>query len=311
MNTVKILFYAVALLTTPILISLFWGTSYASTDVYFENELIILNRDAAKDTVKEYQIKVDLINETLLSLKMEQEWMDLKLLHIREQDRIAPQVLVESRKKIIKKQLFLQKKKKRLMELIEKHRDVIKKLDDRIKENSGLYENLSQIGEAEIDETFDERSHEPVYSSPDIEKELKGKIKKMDLQDWVELIKDGSGIRMEVRLPILFASGKSTSSESYKAFLKKLARFTKPYQVLVHVKGFTDKLKSKKISNIELGADRAAKIVNLLVKYGMSPSVFKITSRGEHQKGSHVDKSSLSFNRRAEITVYFQFAPEV
>lgn len=293
-TTVKKMFFTVVLLTALIMCSL--NTSADDFDPGLEQEINILNRDSTKDKIREYEIEIEALDAMLLNMKIDEEWLDLKLLHIQEQKRIIPEILVESRKNLTEKKLYVTNRKKKLVELIEKHNVTIKSLEQRINQNSIQVQDLSLA---------DDINSNKEYFSSDIEKELKTKIDAMEIQDWVELIRDKEGLRLEVQLPILFASGKSTANSSYDAFLQKIASLAKPYDVHVHVKGFTDELKSKKISNIELGAKRAAEIVNQLVKYGMSPSIFKITSRGEYQQGSHVDKKSLSLKRRAELTVYF------
>ena len=299
-SNVKILFFPVVLLTALIICSL----TTSAQDLYpgMEQELIIQNRDVNNDKIREYESEIEALDAMLLNMRIDEEWLDLKLLHIQNQDRIIPEILVESRQHLIEKKLYVTKQRAKLMELVQKHNLMVKNLDQQIDQLNSIKTNSISVQDLPLS---NDTSLNKDYFSPDIEKELKAKIDAMEIQDWVKLIRDNQGLRLEVQLPILFASGKSTANASYDEFLKKIASLAKPYDVHIHVKGFTDELKPRKMSNIELGAKRAAKIVNQLIKYGMSPSIFKITSRGEYQQGSHVDKKSPSLKRRAEVTVYF------
>ena len=113
-------------------------------------------------------------------------------------------------------------------------------------------------------------------------------------------------LTLETRLPILFGSGKSSIAKEYRRFFKKLAGVLKPYSVRVEVEGFADRTRTrgKKASgNMELGARRAASVVNELVKHGMDPARFTIKSRGEYGLPSRKKKDPMM--RRAQVTVIF------
>ena len=97
---------------------------------------------------------------------------------------------------------------------------------------------------------------------PDIE----DAVKKAGLEDWVEVMEsDGSCAKINNTLPILFSSGSAALAKEYKSFLRKLARFLKPYDVKIYVNGYADPdpIHTKKYpSNLELGASRAANVVH-------------------------------------------------
>ena len=310
---VKTLFYTVGLLTAFIL-----NISYSSElSAVLEQEAIIIKRDNINSSIKEYETTIKTFNKEFLKLKKDVEWLDLKMVHIQDQHRIIPEKLIEARILLIEKQIFRNEKKQRLIERIQNQKITMSNLNKLIAKNKIGVESIFKLSDITIADTkitdakiadikIIDINNNKLFLTTNVEKELKNKILRMELQDWVELIKDNTGIRIEARLPILFASGTSTVNNAYQEFLKKIAKLTKPYDVLVHVKGFTDKLVSKQISNIDLGAKRAAKIVNQLVKYGMQPSVFKITSREDHKKSEHVKTTSNTLNRRAELTVFFK-----
>jgi flagellar motor protein MotB len=291
-----------------------------------------LKRDVINDTIKEYETKINLLEERLVTIKMDLEWIDLRLVDIQAQKRMVPQELIESRKRLTEQQISMAGERDDLLEMIQAHRLSLENLNRRIQQgkinarqgnlngqsstelfDSGSAGNYlaggkgSNIVERDLNEApanfSDSGFKNPMEN--ELERGLAAKINTLEIKDWVELIDDNSGLRLEVQLPILFASGSSTTTDSYDSFLKKIAALVKPHDAFIHVKGGADGSISKKISNIDLGAKRAAAIVNRLVQYGLPPSSFKITSRGEYQQEPHSDKKSPSLKRRAEITVYF------
>ncbi len=267
-----------------------------------EQENIISKRDHLKDTITAHGAEIEAIDGLLLNLKLDLEWLELKWLEFEARDIFIPQELIESRDLIREKQNRAARERERLLEQIQAHTLHLKTLDAAMAQTTVQARKSPENGDAEPgDAHFTEEDLGPT----DFEKELRTRIKAMGIEDWVELINQAPGLRLEVQLPILFAPGQSTLIGSYQGFLEKIAALARPYEVFVHVNGVTDGTKSKKISNIDLGAQRAAAIVNHLVAHGLPPSVFKITSRGEYPPGSQVDTKSPSLNRRAEITVYF------
>ncbi|ACN17626.1 putative chemotaxis protein [Desulforapulum autotrophicum HRM2] len=300
----KTLFYTVAFLTVLMVWALNGFADMAAVEINpdVEKEMLLLKRDNLNDAIDEYGAKIEAIDGFLLNLKMDQEWLDLKFLDIQAQDRPIPQELIESRNLMVEKQSSAIKERESLLEQIQAHTLTLKKLEIPMGQKRIQSKNLFETGE-ELPGNTDFVEDDLV--SLDLEKELTTKINAMGIRDWVELANNNSGLRLEVQLPILFAPGRSTIIGSYEGFLEKIATLVKPYEVFVHVNGVTDGAKSKKISNIDLGARRATAIVNRLVKYGLPPSIFKITSRGEYSEGSHMKVNSPSLNRRAEITVYF------
>lgn len=307
MNIVKILFYTVVFLTS----SFFLPPHIVYTTEFYSNAQdasnLIIERDTIHDTMREHETQIEALNQRLLNLKMDQEWVRLKIEAIKSQHRIIPQALIESKNNLLNKQKVIEEEKRRLMEQVRIHKNAIKKKNLIINKSRPGMTNQGGITTDDLFSDVNKKdSHLISMSDSGAKERLKKEIKALDLEEWVELIDDPSGVRLDFYMPILFPSGKSKVNDSYNDFLSKLAKLTKPYDVKVHVKGYTDSLKSKSISNIELGAKRAAKIVNELIKYGMHPKVFQVSSRGEYRKGSHVNKKNHAFNRNAELTVYFQ-----
>ncbi len=142
-----------------------------------------------------------------------------------------------------------------------------------------------------------------------LEQDLQMKLKKSGLGDWIELTKSGGPLRLENRLPILFASGSASVAKEYKTFLKNLATLVKKYDIRVIVEGFadTDPIKTKKYrSNFELGATRAANVAYVLIKNGVKPKAVKIGSTGEYRLASHKASEWKSLERHVNLTILFK-----
>jgi chemotaxis protein MotB len=129
-------------------------------------------------------------------------------------------------------------------------------------------------------------------------------LKTAGLADWFEAVEDSTVTAAKTRLPVLFASGSAFVAEDYQPFLEKVAAFIKAQGTWAIVDGYTDKnpIKTKQYpSNFELGAGRAANIVHALVGYGADPSLFKVSSTGEHR---FPDARPVSKNKKMERYVH-------
>ncbi len=92
---------------------------------------------------------------------------------------------------------------------------------------------------------------------------------------------------MQTTLPILFPSGKAKISKEYEPLLQKVSHWIKSKRYKeVLVQGFADTNPihtPRYPSNFELGAKRAANVVHSLVKKGVPPSCFTISSPGKYR----------------------------
>lgn len=144
--------------------------------------------------------------------------------------------------------------------------------------------------------------------SPDDNRAIKERIKQFGLSDWLELVKDKNGARIENRLPILFASGSAEIAEEYKSFLKTVARLVKGVKIRVLVDGYADSdpiHTTEYSSNFELGAARAASVVHELVKNGVNPDDFKIGTTGSYRSGKHKASKWKALDRHVNLTIFF------
>ncbi|MBF0467357.1 MAG: OmpA family protein [Desulfamplus sp.] len=190
-----------------------------------------------------------------------------------------------------------------------------KKIQAAFRENSRLNELLRQERYKVTDHTkintYNPMSSYPLNSDLDIDalkNRISQEIRDAGLDEWLKISSDGSGLKMENLLPILFASGSARIASEYKVFLKRLAQLIKGYNVRIRIDGFadTDRIHTKQYpSNLELGAARAANIVHELVKNGVKPSVFQIATTGEYRLDGRVMSDKKILERRAEISILF------
>ncbi len=138
------------------------------------------------------------------------------------------------------------------------------------------------------------------------EKAIEGRIKQFGLADWLELIKDKGGSRIENRLPVLFASGSAEIAEEYKAFLKNVAMVVKGCKVKIIVDGHadTDPIRTAEFpSNAELESARASSVVQILTKNGINPSAFEIGKTGQYRFAEHKASKWKTLNRHVNLTI--------
>jgi len=236
------------------------------------------------------------LDKQIQNIQKDIEWLNLKVSRIKDSGRQLSHRLKVS---VISKE-------KRITRLINDK----KKLGIKLTEYQEVYQAKMNGGK-------------PISIKPDIaavdvpdgaasrgkDSDIAMAVKKAGLDDWVEVLNaDGSCTRMNNSLPILFSSGSAVLSKEYKPFLKKLARFLKPYNVKVYVNGFADSdpIRTPKYpSNLELGASRAANIVHQMVRYGLKPDIFKISSTGEYRFAAKILSHKKAFQRRATVTVIF------
>jgi len=250
----------------------------------------------------DYRVRADVLNGQIHDTQKDLDWLIVKINRISDSGRHVPELLHDS--------VGLKEKKISRLGMQKKH------LDSLIAQYQKVY-NLKKARQKT-------KAKIKVASAPDIKRSVKGSgqfnvaaklpdieqaVKKAGLEDWVEVMgADGKCAKINNTLPILFSSGSAVLAKEYKSFLKKLALFLKPYDVKVYVNGYADPdpIRTKKYpSNLELGASRAANVVHEMVKNGLKPAIFKISSTGEHRFAAKMQSSKKIFQRRAQLTVVF------
>jgi chemotaxis protein MotB len=250
----------------------------------------------------DYQNQLDVLNEQIHDTRKDLEWLIVKINRISDSGRSIPKLLHDSVELKEEKISQLEAQKKHLDGTVAKYQKIydIKKNGEkattqiRVESTPDMKVNVEGTGKSNISVKLSN---------------IEQAVKEAGLEDWVDVITaDGNCAKINNTLPILFSSGSATLAKEYKSFLKKLARFLKPYDVKVYVNGYADPdpIHTKKYpSNLELGASRAANVVHEMVKNGLKPDIFKIGSTGEYRFAVKIESSTKTFQRRAQLMVVF------
>lgn len=288
--------------------------------------LALHEKDIIVPAVYQYNSKILELEQDKLNLKKDKEWVNVKMLHIQDQNRLIPSELKEAIEVFNYKMELISKEVVRLTNLNRKHIENLRKLDGKVKSKHSnvapvwwhldswilklLYPG-SETASKNADTPYRDSRRQISKTGGDVKliKTIKEKIKAVELGNWVELFPNENRLRLEVQLPILFGSGKATIAKDYKKFFRKLSWLLKPYPVEIEVAGFTDGNAisgGKYSSNLELGANRATNVVKELVETGLKQSSFKIISQGETpDKNEKNNKLSAAMKRRVEVNVFF------
>ena len=282
----------------------------AIPDLFAFKEAVMVAHPAGKDSVSskimEYRRSIDLINSQISFLKENRAWLNLKIESIKDFNRHVPESMEES--------IVIKTGKIKALEKVKKR--ISANLNDLMKSSYNA-DQVSLSASARKKNNLSAVNVQPHVSinkpgntagRKDFIKELRNRIKKTGLGDWVEISSDDKCCRLVTSLPILFASGSSKIAATYKSFFKKLAGLIRGYDVRVVVDGYADidSIHNKKYrSNFELGAARAANVVHELVKYGVKPSVFKIGTTGKYRFKAKGMSNKKVVERRADLTIIF------
>ncbi len=254
-----------------------------------------------KKIIDQHQNEIKVLENQIRSIEKDMDWLVLKINRISDAGRQPASDLTDSVIAKEKKIQYLKKEKARLSAL---NASYIKTYESQKKSSPTIPSGVKNQILSENINTDINSSHRPSVKKASIEK----RIKDLGLDDWVEVAGDGTCLKINTTLPILFSSGSARVAKEYKNFLKKLALFLKPYDIKVVVDGYadTDPIHTKRYpSNLELAASRAANIVHELVKNGLKPSIFKIGTTGEYRFAATQPIKQKSFHRRAQVTVIF------
>lgn len=304
-----------------------WSAGYQEEKLFDSN---VYSRDDLIKKIEMHQKEIKVLDKQIKMLEQDIDWMVLKINQIEDSGRTAPMTLKESISKKEKRIASLMKTRNRLeyvvryySELMDTKKkrdleDIYRKMVPSIKaqKKAMAHEAQPRMMSESISEERTARSASAPVSSKKIsgqfngmsKEQLEAAIEKSGLGDWVEIVGDGTCLRLETTLPILFPTGSAKVADEYKTFFKKLADFLKPYDVRVLVNGYADKvpIKNKKYpSNFELGATRAANIVHQMVGYGLKPSIFRVESTGKYRFEAKGMSKQKTLERRAEVTVIF------
>ena len=280
---------------------------------------------------KKLKKRMDTLGKRILYFQDELDWLELKIKHIRDSNRNVPHDLSQSIKFKKEKIAGLTRMKQTLAEelsqiqpaasqSVQKSRSIREKSTPEPEKSNQKNNKHDKAKTPEIEKKTalksESRKSEPVKDDPEskagdcnLDKDaLVRHIKKENLEDWVRVVEDGTCLKLDTTLPILFSTGSARIAEEYKPFFERFARFLDTYDVRVRVDGYTDPdpINTEKYpTNFELGAARAANVVHEMVRNGLKPSIFNIGSTAEHRFDAKGRSKRKSMERKAEVTVIF------
>ena len=228
--------------------------------------------------------KIDFIQSEIDKISQDLDWLSSRIKEMELFKRFVPDKMYKS----------MEFKQNKIM--------ILTKLKEQLKTVSKNEKKIKPVKKAPP-------SKKKSVGIPCGEKLIKERINQLGLADWIELVKDKGGARIENRLPIVFASGSSEIVEEYKTFLKNVAMVIKGCRVKILVNGYadTDPIHTAKYpSNSALGAARASNVVQTMIKNGISPSAFKIGTTGQDQSTGHKASKWKAINRHANLTIVLQ-----
>jgi len=295
-------------------------------------ERVLFEKKTSLEAIMATEMRIDEIDMDLLKLKADYEWLLLGIMRIEVQGKRIPLNMIQSKQVLEDKKRSLLNERKELLKWLRVNIDKLNNLNNEVvkrfsgtpdwwiippeimKEFKAPAKKSEKVkSDTTTKKAIPKKSTKPKSTNPAKAakiKVIKNGISRNNLTDWVEFVDSKWGMRVETRLPILFASGKYSVSDEYGDFFKNLSAFIKEYDVTVKVEGFSDKSKVKEgalAANFAIGAQRAVSVVNELLNYGVNPKIVTVTTRGEH--GLYIagnSKRSRALSRRVQITVYFK-----
>ncbi|MFO7883909.1 MAG: OmpA family protein [Desulfobacteraceae bacterium] len=274
-----------------------------------------LNNQESLGFFKEFHNKFEEVEQEIVSTKNNLDWLTLRIKQMEDLNRFVPQSMRKSLAFKKNKLAALKKQKNRLETILQSHPDLTALLEKKQRGFSerNILESDQEFQQPDTIKPGPANNNEKYLSSKkmktdELEAEIRAKIEKSDLGAWVEVITNPGCLKLETRLPVLFASGSAVIVKEYKGFFKKLASLIKEYDIKVLVDGYADKdsIRTEKYpSNFELGAARAANVVHELVSCGIKPSVFTIGTSGRYRHQAKGMSKRKTLERRADLTIVF------
>ncbi|MEA2059897.1 MAG: OmpA family protein [Thermodesulfobacteriota bacterium] len=273
----------------------------------------VLNNQESVEFLRDFHTRLEEVEQERVSIKNNLDWIALRIRQMEDLDRFVPQSMRKSLAFKKNKLAALKKQKIRLETLLHSHPDLEALLEKKQwefsernivdDEHRGLHAEKKIPGPVHNNE---KQPYSKKLNIDELEAEIRSKIEKSDLGAWVEVITNQGCLKLETRLPVLFASGSAVIVQEYKGFFKKLASLIKEYDIRVLVDGYADKdsIHTETYpSNFELGAARAANVVHELIRCGIEPSVFTIGSSGRYRHQAKGMSKRKTLERRADLTI--------
>ncbi len=125
--------------------------------------------------------------------------------------------------------------------------------------------------------------------------------------DLVSVTQTKRGVEVEMKSKMLFTSGSARLSRTAIKLLRDVANILKPLPNNIHVEGHTDNVPIRTMmfpSNWELSAARAASVVHLLGRFGITQNRMAAIGFGEHQPtAENTTEDGRQKNRRVALII--------
>ncbi|TCK18821.1 chemotaxis protein MotB [Thiogranum longum] len=187
-------------------------------------------------------------------------------------------------------------------------RDIRERLDKKLKEEREKAAHEAEEKAARQEKEIDAASEALADSIEQAMSEL------MD-NGLIDVRRDKRWIEVEIKSSILFGSGSAELAAGAQPVLRKLAEKLAPLNNTIHVEGFTDNVPIDNFefrSNWELSAARAASVVHLFTRLGVSPERMAAIGYGEYRPiASNDTPEGRSRNRRVVLVIMSGADPRV
>ncbi|MES2605285.1 MAG: flagellar motor protein MotD [Pseudomonadota bacterium] len=174
-------------------------------------------------------------------------------------------------------------------------------MDEKVYQNS-----LNELRSLKVDED-DWAMDEAAQQVDEISNEVKEALDKMIREDLVTIKQDRLWVEVELNSNFLFTSGSAVPSIDAELILMQLSKVLLQHPNQLHIEGFTDNkpiTSSIYPSNWELSSARAAAVVRLFAKYGISPDRMAAVGYGEQRPiASNDTDAGRSRNRRVVLVI--------
>jgi len=138
-------------------------------------------------------------------------------------------------------------------------------------------------------------------------KRMDQRIKALDINEDIELVKDRGAVILRVNNNILFAAGSTKLQEGAKEVLKDVSELVRPLPLNLRVEGHTDNTPIKKqgMSNWDLSAKRALSVLKYYAQNKLFP-LNRISAVGygdQHPIVPNTSQENRALNRRVEFVL--------
>ncbi len=171
-----------------------------------------------------------------------------------------------------------------------------KSVEDPVWEKPEPLENQDESRDDSVDE-----------SARELADSIEAAMSELVDEGLIDVRRDKRWIEVEIKSSILFPSGSAELSSQAIPVLEKLAKKLNALDNVIHVEGFTDNIPISNfefLSNWELSAARAANVVHLFTRLGISPQRMAAIGYGEFRPvATNTTAEGRAKNRRVVLVI--------